>query len=234
MGHPEATGADTGLPRAPPKVPAMTTTIPSATIARLPRYLRCLSDMATTTTQCSSEQLAEASGGSAAQVRKDLSYLGSRGIRGVGYDIDRLMANIREVLGMNRTHPVVIVGAGNLGTAITNYKGFANWGFEIVAVVDIDENKIGRRIDGLVVQSAHRLEEIIRSEEVAIGIISTPPAAAQSAADRLVAAGVRSILNLAPVILRTPDGVSVRRVDLSTELGILAHHLSAASLRRTT
>ena len=209
----------------------MTSTIPSATIARLPRYLRCLSDMAATTNQCSSDQLAEASGGTAAQVRKDLSYLRTRGTRGVGYDIDSLMARIREVLGMNRTHPVVIVGAGNLGTAITNYKGFANWGFEIVAIVDVDEDKIGRRIDGLVVQSAQRLEEIIASEQVAIGIIATPPTAAQAAADRLVASGVRSILNLAPIILKMPDDVSVRRVDLSTELGILAHHLSSASLR---
>lgn len=209
----------------------MTSTIPSATIARLPRYLRCLSDMAATTNQCSSDQLAEASGGTAAQVRKDLSYLRTRGTRGVGYDIDSLMARIREVLGMNRTHPVVIVGAGNLGTAITNYKGFANWGFEIVAIVDIDEDKIGRHVDGLVVQSSQRLEEIIASEQVAIGIIATPPTAAQAAADRLVASGVRSILNLAPIILKLPDDVSVRRVDLSTELGILAHHLSSASLR---
>lgn len=209
----------------------MTSTIPSATIARLPRYLRCLSDMAATTNQCSSEQLAVVSGGTAAQVRKDLSYLGSRGTRGVGYDIDQLMAGIREVLGMTKTHPVVIVGAGNLGTAITNYKGFANWGFEIVAIVDIDEEKIGRRVDGLVVQSAHRLEDIVRAENVAIGIIATPPAAAQSAVDRLVSSGVKSILNLAPIILRTPEEVSVRRVDLSTELGILAHHLSSAALR---
>jgi redox-sensing transcriptional repressor len=210
----------------------MTSTIPSATIARLPRYLRCLSDMAATAKQCSSDQIAAASGGTAAQVRKDLSYLPSRGTRGVGYDIDQLMAGIREVLGMTRTHPVVIVGAGNLGTALTNYKGFTNWGFEIVAIVDIDEDKIGRRIDGLVVQSAHRLEEIVSAEEVAIGIIATPPTAAQAAVDRLVATGVKSILNLAPVILKTPDDVSVRRVDLSTELGILAHHLSSAQLRR--
>lgn len=210
----------------------MTSTIPSATIARLPRYLRCLSDMAATATQCSSDQIAAASGGTAAQVRKDLSYLGSRGTRGVGYDIDQLMAGIREVLGMTRTHPVVIVGAGNLGTALTNYRGFANWGFEIVAIVDVDEQKIGRRIDGLVVESAHRLEEIVSAEEVAIGIIATPPTAAQSAVDRLVASGVKSILNLAPIILKTPDDVTVRRVDLSTELGILAHHLSSAQLRR--
>lgn len=209
----------------------MTSTIPSATVARLPRYLRCLSDLAATTNQCSSDQLADAAGGTAAQVRKDLSYLGTRGTRGVGYDIDSLMARIREVLGMTRTYPVVIVGAGNLGTAITNYKGFTNWGFEIAAIVDVDESKIGRRVDGLVVQSAHRLEEIVETESVSIGIIATPPTAAQQVVDRLVAAGVRSILNLAPIILKIPDHVTVRRVDISTELGILAHHLSSASLR---
>ncbi len=209
----------------------MSSAIPSATIARLPRYLRCLSDMAATGGQCSSDQLADAAGVTAAQVRKDLSYLGSQGTRGVGYDIESLMASIREVLGMTKTHPVVIVGAGNLGTAITNYKGFSNWGFEVVAIVDVDSSKIGQPVDGLVVQASEHLESIIADEDVAIGIIATPPSAAQAAADRLVASGVRSILNLAPIILKVPDDVTVRRVDISIELGILAHHLSSASLR---
>lgn len=209
----------------------MTSSIPSATVARLPRYLRCLSDMAANTAQCSSEQLAAVSGCTAAQVRKDLSYLGTHGTRGVGYDIDQLMGRIRDVLGMNRSHPVVIVGAGNLGTALTNYKGFENWGFEIVGVLDIDEEKIGTQVSGLVVESVQRLEAIVTDLGVEIGIIATPPAAAQAAANRLMAAGVRSILNLAPVILKTDEGVSVRRVDLSTELGILAFHLSSAQLR---
>jgi redox-sensing transcriptional repressor len=190
--------------------------------------------MVTTTNRCSSEQLAAVSGCTAAQVRKDLSHLGSHGTRGVGYDIDELMARIRDVLGMTRPHPVVIVGAGNLGAALTNYKGFAHWGFEIVAVVDVDEGKIGTRINGVMIESVHRLEEIIVDEGVEIGIIATPPSAAQAAADRLTAAGVRSILNLAPVILHTGDDVTVRRVDLSTELGILAYHPSPPQLRRAT
>ncbi|MFC2153573.1 redox-sensing transcriptional repressor Rex [Actinomycetota bacterium] len=210
----------------------MTSSIPSATVARLPRYLRCLSDMETNAAQCSSEQLASVSGCTAAQVRKDLSYLGSHGTRGVGYDIGQLMGQIRDVLGMNRSHPVVIVGAGNLGTALTNYKGFENWGFSIVAVLDIDEDKIGSPVDGLVVGSVNDLESIIDELGVEIGIITTPPSAAQAAADRMMAAGIKSILNLAPVVLRTPPDVSVRRVDLSTELGILAHHLSAAQLQK--
>ncbi len=210
----------------------MTSSIPSATVARLPRYLRCLSDMATNAAQCSSEQLASVSGCTAAQVRKDLSYLGSHGTRGVGYDIGQLMGQIRDVLGMNRSHPVVIIGAGNLGTALTNYKGFENWGFAIVAVLDIDEDKIGSPLDGLVVGSVNDLESIIDELGVEIGIITTPPSAAQAAADRMMAAGVKSILNLAPVVLKTQPDVSVRRVDLSTELGILAHHLSAAQLQK--
>jgi redox-sensing transcriptional repressor len=217
--------------RGPPYCSAMKSAIPSATVARLPRYLRCLSDMATTATQCSSDQLAAVAGATAAQVRKDLSFLGSHGTRGVGYDIEQLMYQIREVLGMTRTHPVVILGAGNLGTALSNYKGFQNWGFEIVAVLDVDEAKIGTRVNALVVESVQRLEDIVATSGVEIGIIATPPAAAQVAANRLMAAGVRSILNLAPVILKTEEGVSVRRVDLSTELGILAFHLSSASLR---
>jgi redox-sensing transcriptional repressor len=214
--------------RRPSYCSGMKSTIPSATVARLPRYLRCLSDMASTAHQCSSEQLASVSGCTAAQVRKDLSYLGSHGTRGVGYEIVQLMAQIRVVLGMTRNHPVVIIGAGNLGSALSNYKGFANWGFTITGILDVDESKIGTRLNGLVVESIHRLEDIVTSEGVEIGIIATPPGAAQSAADRLIASGVKSILNLAPIILKVPEDVSVRRVDLSTELGILAHHLSIA------
>ncbi|MEZ5174767.1 MAG: redox-sensing transcriptional repressor Rex [Acidimicrobiia bacterium] len=200
--------------------------IPSATVARLPRYLRCLSDMAETVSTCSSEGLATVAGVNAAQVRKDLSYLGSHGTRGVGYDIDELRAQIRKALGMLRDHPVIIIGAGNLGTALSNYKGFENWGFEIQAIVDIDDDKIGKRVDGLVIQSLHELAAIVADKQIKIGIIATPPAAAQGVADRLIDAGIKSILNLAPTTLKTHDDVAVRRVDLSTELGILAYHLN--------
>lgn len=170
----------------------------------------------------------------AAQVRKDLSFLGSHGTRGVGYDIDELMSQIKTVLGMTKTYRVVIVGAGNLGSAITNYKGFETWGFEIVAVVDVDDDKIGSPIDGLNVEAFDLLKSIVSERDIQIGVIATPPAAAQLVANKLVAAGVRSILNLAPVVLKLPSDVSVRRVDLSTELGILAYHLSSASPTSTT
>lgn len=204
----------------------MVDTIPSATVARLPRYLRCLSDMAETVSTCSSEELANVAGVNAAQVRKDLSYLGSHGTRGVGYDIDELRAQIRKALGMTTSHNVVIIGAGNLGSALANYRGFENWGFDIQAVVDLDENKIGTKAGDVVVESLHRLPDIVAAKDIKIGIIATPPGAAQSVADRLIDAGVRSILNLAPTTIKTTEDVSVRRVDLSTELGILAYHLN--------
>ncbi|NHZ70720.1 MAG: redox-sensing transcriptional repressor Rex [Proteobacteria bacterium] len=199
-------------------------TIPQATVARLPRYLHCLTDMVDSEAKCSSEQLAVAAGVNSAQVRKDFSYLGSYGTRGVGYDISELRSQIRKVLGLTRTYPVVIVGAGNLGSALTNYKGFDAWGFDVVAVVDIDNTKIGDPVDGLKIESANRLAEIVEERGIEIGIIATPASAAQSVANRLAEAGVTSILNLAPTILQTSDEVFIRRVDLSTELGILAFH----------
>ncbi len=198
--------------------------IPAATVARLPRYLRCLSDMVDSGANCSSEQLAEVAGVNSAQVRKDFSCLGSSGTRGVGYDINDLRNQIRNVLGLTRTYPVVVVGAGNLGSALTNYKGFEAWGFEVVAVVDIDDAKIGEPVDGLEVESMYRLGEIVEERGIEIGIIATPAIAAQGVANRLADAGITSILNLAPTVLRIPDGVYIRRVDISTEMGILAFH----------
>lgn len=201
--------------------------IPDATVARLPGYLRCLTDMHLAHGPCSSEDLARAAGVNAAQVRKDLSYLGAQGTRGVGYDHEVLSQKIREVLGLTTRHTVVLIGAGNMGAALANYQGFANWGFEIVAILDVDRDRIGTHLNGLAVESLGNLEKIVVDRSVEIGILATPPAAAQPVADRLIAAGVKSILNLAPTILQTDDDVSVRRVDLSTELGILAFHLQS-------
>ena len=206
----------------------MTTSIPAATVARLPRYLRCLSDMAVSSSTASSEEIADVAGVNSAQVRKDLSYLGSHGTRGVGYDIDELRAQIRKALGLLNDHGVVIVGAGNLGSALANYRGFENWGFSIQAIVDVDSDKIGTKVDEIAIESLTRLRKIVSDKSIKIGIIATPPAAAQDAADRLMDAGIKSILNLAPATIKTQDGVEVRRVDLSTELGILAYHLNKA------
>jgi len=203
----------------------MKASIPEATVARLPRYLRCLTDMSHTSGTCSSEDLAEAAGVNSAQVRKDFSHLGAHGTRGVGYDREELREQIRKALGLTSVHPVVVIGAGNMGSALANYKGFETWGFEIVAVLDVDEDRIGTRVDGLMVESLQRLEDVVANKGIEIGILATPRSAAQTVFDRLTAAGVKSILNLAPTILKTDDDVSVRRVDLSTELGILAFHL---------
>lgn len=205
----------------------MKASIPEATVARLPRYLRCLTDLHSQSGPCSSEDLAHAAGVNAAQVRKDLSYLGAHGTRGVGYDHEVLSKAIRQVLGLTSTHPVIVIGAGNMGSALANYKGFDTWGFDIVAVLDVDEERIGTRVDGLIVAPLGDLEKIVVDKGIEIGILATPPSAAQSVADRLIASGVKSILNLAPAILHTDDEVSVRRVDLSTELGILAYHLQS-------
>ncbi len=201
--------------------------IPEATVARLPRYLRCLTDMSYTDGTCSSEDLAEAAGVNSAQVRKDLSFLEAHGTRGVGYDHQELREQIRKALGLTSIHPVVVIGAGNMGSALANYKGFSAWGFEIVAMLDVDEERIGTRVDRLIIEPLQRLEAIITEMGIEIGIIATPPSAAQSISDRLTASGVKSILNLAPTILKIDDDVSVRRVDLSTELGILAFHLQS-------
>jgi redox-sensing transcriptional repressor len=199
--------------------------IPEATVARLPVYLRCLVDMAERGTHTvSSDQLAEAAGVNSAKVRKDLSYLGSYGTRGVGYDVEYLIYQVRRELGLEQSWPVAIVGAGNLGHALANYKGFGERGFRIVAVLDVDTAKVGERIGDLIVDHIDDLDRVVKEEQVSIGVIATPASAAQEVCDRLVAAGVGSILNFAPAHLQVPGGVSLRKVDLSTELQILSFH----------
>ena len=199
--------------------------IPEATVARLPIYLRCLIDMAERGTHTvSSEQLADAAGVNSAKVRKDLSYLGSYGTRGVGYDVEYLIYQVRRELGLEQDWPVAIVGVGNLGHALANYKGFAERGFRIVALLDGDEGKVGEQVGDLTVEHIDDLDRVVKEEQVAIGVVATPAGAAQEVCDRLVAAGVNSILNFAPAHLQVPDGVFLRKVDLSTELQILSFH----------
>jgi redox-sensing transcriptional repressor len=199
--------------------------IPEATVGRLPIYLRALVEMAEAgASTISSEQLAEAAGVNSAKVRKDLSYLGSYGTRGVGYDVAYLIHQMRRELGLTQDWPVVIAGAGNLGHALSNYRGFSERGFRIVALVDVADAKVGERIGELTVEHIDDLPAIVAREDIAIGVISTPATAAQDVADRMVAAGIRSILNFAPAVLTVPDHVSVRKVDLSIELQILAYY----------
>ena len=199
--------------------------IPEATVARLPVYLRALGSLADAgIATCSSEQLAQAAGVNSAKLRKDLSYLGSYGTRGVGYDVDYLRYQIAREIGVTQDWPVVIVGIGNLGHALANYAGFRTRGFRVVALLDADPERQDEQVAGIGVRPFDELEAIVEEHAVAIGVIATPANAAQSVADRLVAAGVRSILNFAPTVLSVPEGVDVRKVDLSIELQILAYH----------
>ena len=199
--------------------------IPDATVARLPLYRRGLLDLVTRRVgMVSSEQLAELAGVNAAKVRKDLSYLGSYGTRGVGYDVQFLLFEIERKLGLTNESPVVIVGLGNLGQALANYGGFRDRGFPIVALVDADRAKVGQRIGALHVEFIDDLAAVVADRAVAVGIIATPAVAAQEVADRLVAAGVRSILNFAPAVISVPDDVPLRKVDLATELQILSFY----------
>ena len=199
--------------------------IPEATVGRLPIYLRALVEMAERgATTISSGDLAEAAGVNSAKVRKDLSYLGSYGTRGVGYDVAYLIHQVRRELGLTQDWPVVIAGAGNLGHALSNYKGFTERGFRIAAIVDNAPDKVGERIGPMTVEPIERLPAIVRREDIAIGVICTPAGAAQEVADRMVAAGIRSILNFAPAVIAVQDSVSVRKVDLSIELQILAYY----------
>ncbi|MGQ0630922.1 MAG: redox-sensing transcriptional repressor Rex [Sporichthyaceae bacterium] len=206
--------------------------IPDATVARLPVYLRALiayGDRGVPTV--SSEELAAAAGVNSAKLRKDLSYLGSYGTRGVGYEVQYLVYQISRELGLTQDWAVVIVGVGSLGHALANYGGFSSRGFRIVALVDSDPARVGEVLAGVQVDPLVDLERVVAAREVSIGVIATPGGAAQEVCDRLVQAGVTSILNFAPMLLTVPVGVDVRKVDLSTELQILAFHAQRKSER---
>ena len=205
--------------------PHRTRRIPEATVARLPVYLQLLVEQSELgIDSISSDGLAELAGVNAAKVRKDLSYLGSYGTRGVGYEVDYLVYQIRRELGLEHEWPVVIVGAGNLGQALAGYGGFNERGFPVAGIVDIDPAKLDTVVGGVRVRPLSDLAQIVSSKGVSIGVVATPPGAAQDAADRLVKVGVTSILNFAPVVLSVPAGVTVRKVDLAVELQILSYH----------
>jgi redox-sensing transcriptional repressor len=205
--------------------------IPEATVARLPVYLRALLEVAELKTKTiSSDRLADLAGVNAAKVRKDLSYLGSYGTRGVGYDVEYLLYQISRQLGLTQDWPVVIVGFGNLGHALSNYRGFPARGFRIVALFDADPSKVGQRVGDLDVRGMDDLDQVVQEENVAIGLITTPPQVAQEVADRLVEAGVTAVLNFAPTVISVPPHVSLRKVDLSIELQILSFYQQRAAV----
>ena len=199
--------------------------IPEASVARLPIYLRALVDMAEQGTHtASSEGLASAAGVNSAKVRKDLSYLGSYGTRGVGYDVEYLIHQISRELGLTQGWATCIVGMGNLGQALANYSGFEERGFRVAALFDADDTKVGEVVADLPICSFDEVERIVKEEEISIAVLAVPGSVAQDVADRLVAAGITSILNFAPAVISVPTEVSLRKVDLSIELQILAFY----------
>jgi len=198
--------------------------IPDATVARLPAYLRVLGIMAEAGVRSTSSlELAQAVGVHPAKVRKDLSHLGSHGVRGVGYDVAHLTVEISRELGLTRDWPVVIVGLGNLGRALAGHAGLSSRGFSVAGLFDADPAVIGQSVSGLTISPMSAIADLPRAADT-VGVIATPAAAAQVVADQLVAAGITSILNCAPAAIVVPAPVDVRRVDIASELQILAFH----------
>lgn len=205
----------------------MSPKVSDSTIRRLSHYLRILEAMDLRGGgTVSSDHLAEAAGTTAAQVRKDLSLFGSFGKRGLGYQVSDLAARVRDILGLGREWRVALVGAGRIGSALFEYRDFRRRGFHIVAVVDSDPAKIGARWGEVEVEDVSTLESVVEREGVEVVILTVPAPAAQDIVDRAVGAGVRGILNFAPVQLRTPPGVFVHDVNMVMELEALSFDLT--------
>lgn len=209
--------------------------IPEASVARLAVYLRKLGELSEEGAETvSSDELAAATGVNPAKLRKDLSYIGSYGIRGVGYDVNSLVHQLERTLGLNHRQAVALVGIGNLGHALAGYGGFDGRGFPVAALFDVDPDLVGIHINGILVEHVREIPRVCAERGVTIGMIATPGPAAQAVCDQFVAAGVRCILNFAPVVLQVPDEVEVRKVDLAVELQILAFHVARKNLATAT
>jgi redox-sensing transcriptional repressor len=203
--------------------------ISELTTNRLSVYLRCLNRLAAAGIKTvSSQALADQFNLNSAQIRKDLAYFGEFGVRGVGYFVEDLRQHITKILGLDRPHRVGIIGAGRLGTALANYNGFARSNFTVVALFDNDKEKIGRRIGeaGAVVHDVKRMARVVRDENVDVAVIAVPARAAQKVLNQVMAAGVKAVLNFAPVHLQAWLGVKVKTVDLTTSLESLSYFLS--------
>jgi len=200
--------------------------IPEATVKRLSLYLNCIADVGNSNSRISSEKLANLARVNPAQVRRDLSYLGSLGTRGVGYDLSTLKNQLNIALGLVEGWSAIIVGAGNLGSALAQYEGFEDKGFAIVGLYDVDSKKISTKIAGLAVKHIEKINDDVKKYKVAIGIITTPSEFAQDTANLLIAGGIKSILNFAPSRIESTDGgVVIKNVDLSQELQVLSYYL---------
>ena len=202
--------------------------IPEATIIRLSVYSRYLTEVDRKgIVTISSGDIAEGVGVSPAQVRKDLAYFGEFGTRGVGYNVKDLHRHILKILGLSQDWSVTLVGLGNLGLALTTYRGFRERGFVITSIFDNDVKKIGTTINGVEVMPVDRLEEVVTANKTQIGIIAAPSPVAQDIADKLVSSGVKAILNFAPVVLNVPPEVELRNVDLAVNLEVLTFNVGA-------
>ena len=203
------------------------TDIPEVVIDRLPIYYRWLSRMESEgRSTVSSQELGDALGVTPAQIRKDLAYFGRFGKQGSGYSVVRLVEELRLILGLNRRWRMVLVGVGRLGRAIASYQGFEPDGFDLVGVYDASPREIGGEVGGIVVRDVRELERSLREEPADIGIVAVPAAAAQEVIDALVRAGVRSILNYAPITVQAPRDVRIRRIDPLLSLQSMTYHLS--------
>jgi redox-sensing transcriptional repressor len=201
--------------------------IAESTVRRLSLYLRFLEEFEDQGIETvSSDALASRGGTTSAQVRKDLSFFGSFGKRGLGYAVGELVGKLREILGLGRTYRVAMIGAGKIGSALVQYRGFRQRGFEVVAIFDADPGKIGKTWNGLTVRDAKDLESELRRQPVDIAVVVTPADAAQPVVDRCVALGVKAILNFAPAQLTVPDDVVVKTVNLALELETLSYALT--------
>lgn len=201
--------------------------IPKTTVERLPLYYRSLVKLSKLDVEViSSKELGDRIGVPSTQVRKDLSYYGEFGRRGVGYEVKALLKHLERILGLDNYWPIVLIGAGNLGRALVNYEGFRKLGLEIKAVLDSDLNKIGNSIFGIPVQSMKNLKEVVKESNIEMGIIAVPAVFAQEVANELVTAGVKAIWNFAPSRIIVPDDVEVKNEDLSVGIVGLVYHLA--------
>ena len=200
--------------------------IPEATVSRLSVYSRYLTEVEKQDiVSISSREIAEGVGGTPAQVRKDLAYFGEFGTRGVGYNVKQLNQEIMNILGLTKRWNVILIGAGNLGSALSQYRGFRERGFQIIGVFDNDLNKVGLKLNGLPIYAINQMADFIEKNDVSIGIIAVPAEYAQDIADLLVETDIKGILNFAPVVLTIPEEVEIRNVDLTVNLEVLTYNI---------
>ena len=202
--------------------------IPYGVIERLPAYLNCLMQLKKeSVTTVSSERLGRLTGINAAQIRRDLIYFGKFGIRGVGYEVHTLIKKIQDILGADKFHNIVVIGAGNLGAAISNHDGLKNHGFIVKAIFDNNKEKVGREINGIEISDLSDLKKVINEEKIKIGILATPSEAARKSAKALIDEGVRVILNYTSIIIEAPKDVIVYNSDPVSDLLYILYYFTS-------